>query len=114
MAYKIQFSISDKEYAELKAQAEKQHYPSVSAMCYALCFPKSTTTEMFEELIKKVKELPKGETFVIRELFLPQRIPTILGKMFAEGVAQGTIPNVRKVGRNNTLGADQYEKVWFM
>lgn len=111
MPYRIQFSISDEEYVELKEQAEKQHYPSVSAMCYARCFPKSTTTEMFAELIEKIEKLPKGEKFVIRDLFLPQRIPTILGKMFAEGVVQGTIPKVRKIGRNNSLGADQYEKL---
>lgn len=111
MPYRIQFSISDEEYAELQEQAEKQHYPSVSAMCYARCFPKATTTEMFAELIEKVDKLPKGEKFVIRDLFLPQRIPTILGRMFAEAVAKGAIPNVRKFGRNNSLGADQYEKL---
>lgn len=111
MPHKIQFSISDEEYAELKEQAEKLHYPSVSAMCYARCFPKSNTTEMFSELIEKVDKLPKGEKFVIRDLFLPQRIPTILGRMFAEAIVQGTISNVRKIGRNNSLGADQYEKL---
>ena len=111
MSYRVQFTISEKEQAELQAEAKKMNYPSVSALCYARSLPNSTTKEMFERLVKLVKDMDNEEPFVIRELFPNERIPAVLGKFFAEGVKNGTIPNVKALGRNKTLGADAYQKV---
>ena len=111
MSYRVQFTISDLELEELQKEAKKNGYPSVSALCYARCLPKSTTKEMFDELVKIVKERDSEEPFIIRELLPDKRIPAILGRFFAESVKDGTIPNVQALGRNKTLGADAYRKV---
>ena len=111
MSYRIQFTISDAEHEELKAEALAAGYPSVSALCYVRAFPKTSTHELFSSLKEKVAAMEPGTKFVIRELFPDTRIPAILGRIFAESVSSGSIPNVRSLGRNSTKGAGEYAKL---
>ena len=111
MSYRVQFTITDQEYAELQDAARKESFPSVSALCYARAFPNSSISAMFKELIDIVQERDSDEPFVIRELFPNRRIPSVLGRFFAEGVRNGSVTDVKSLGRNKTLGADEYVKI---
>lgn len=111
MSYRVQFTITDDELAELQSAAKAENYPSVSALCYARSLPNSTTKEMFNELKAIVNARSINTPFLIRDLFPDRRIPAILGRFFAEGVKNGTIPNVEVLGRNKTRGADEYKKI---
>lgn len=111
MPYRIQFTVTDQEFAELQSAAQKENYPSVSALCYARAFPNSSTAAMYNELIQIVRKRNISDPFIIRELFPNRRIPSVLGRFFSEGVRNGAIPDVEALGRNKTLGADAYRKI---
>ena len=110
MSKRIQFTISDNEYAQLTIDAAAGNYPNVPELCKNRALKgKSSYSELYKEMLESIKRLPAGTKFYLRDL-LESPPPLLLGRWLFEGVANNTIFGVKHLG-NNGSDAEQYEKL---
>jgi len=109
MSYRVQFTISDVEKSQLDMEAKSDGYPNVAELCkYRSLQGKSTYSNLYKLMIKKIDALPSGATFKLRDLI--DTPPTLLGRWLFDNVANRSITNVKHLG-NNGSDAEEYEKV---
>lgn len=109
MGYRVQFTISDTEKAQLIAEAASEGYPNIAELCKVRALQgKSTYAELYKNMVKKIDTLPSGEKFFLRDLI--HTPPTLLGRWLYDNVANGTIKDVRHLGKNGS-DAEKYEKL---
>lgn len=113
MSYRVQFTISDREYEELKSQAAEESFPDVPQLCKsrALC-QVSSREKNYEELyplvIKKIAEWNSPDLFMLRDLL--DTPPALLGRWLRQNVDNGSIPHVEFVDKAPGTGENRYRK----
>ena len=109
MGYRIQFTISDEEKEQLIAEARAEGYPNIAELCKVRALQgKSTYSDLYKKMIKKIDSLPANSKFKLRDLI--DTPPALLGRWLYDNVANGTINNVKHLG-NNGSDAEEYEKI---
>ena len=117
MSYRIQFTVTDAEYAELKTQAMAEGFPTVAEMCKTKALNgKNTYAELFMEMKKKIEKIKPNEIINDQlnpgEFYLRDIIPTppaLLGRWLYEAVHDGRIPHVEHLGNDGT-NPEKYRK----
>lgn len=109
MSYRVQFTISDTEKEQLMTEAAAEGYPNISELCKVRALlGKSTYADLYKRMVKKIDSLPSKEKFFLRDLI--DTPPTLLGRWLYDNVANGTIKNVKHLGKNGS-DAEEYEKI---
>ena len=65
---RVQFQITDEEYAELSKRAEAEGYPSISAYCRDCCFARKTERQGWDAVKQKIADMEPGTGFFLRDL----------------------------------------------
>ena len=112
MSYRVQFTITNEEYDELKKEARELGYPNVAQMAKDLVLRKNNSKESYGEkyilMVKKIESLAPNTEFLLRDII--EVPPALLGRWLYEGVRDGKIKNVRHLG-NNGSDAERYLKL---
>jgi len=108
MSYRVQFTISDAEKAQLTAEATSEGYPNIAELCKARALQgKSTYADLYRKMVKKIETLQVGTEFFLRDLI--DTPPTLLGRWLFDNVANGTIKNVEHIGKKDS-DSERYVK----
>ena len=114
MSYRIQFTITDDEYAKLQAETSASGYPNVSEMCKAKVLGINTIADLFIVMKEKIKAIKPGDGINMQlnpgEFYLKDIIntpPALLGRWLHDGVTNGSISNVECIG----IKPDKYRKI---
>lgn len=118
MSYRIQFTITDDEHADLKEQAFAAGYPNVHEFCKSRALNgKNTYADLFKIMKKKIEELRPDEKINEQlnpgEFYLRDIIPTppaLLGRWLFEAVHDGRIPYAQHLGNDGT-NPEKYKKI---
>jgi len=118
MTPRIQFRLSDSEYAALLQEAKKQGYPDATPYAKDLVLatlvksptsvPSKSFIDLYKEAVGKIKDLPTGTTFVLRDI-IPTP-PALLGRYVFEAVQNKNIPDVKYLDKDG-LATARYEKL---
>ena len=108
MAFRVQFTITDKEKLQLQEEAISEGYPNIAELCKEKSLGRSSYASLYRRMVKKIEMLPAGSKFRLRDLI--DTPPTLLGRWLYDNVANGMIKNVRHLG-NNGSDAEEYEKL---
>ena len=94
MSFRIQFTISDAEKANLTLEANAEGFPNIHELCKARALQQTTTTYggLYKKAVKKIEALPAGTKFRLRDLI--ENPPILIGRWLQNNVEDGTIPNV--------------------
>jgi predicted ester cyclase len=105
---RIQFTVNDAEYLQMKAKADEKGFPNVAEFVKSLALGgKNSLADLYIEVCGKIDKLPDGKEFCIRDL-IPNP-PALLGRWIFKGVDNGDIHNVVSLG-NKEMGAERYKK----
>ena len=109
MGFRVQFTVSDNEKAQLIAEAKAEGYPNIAELCKVRALQgKNTYAELYKKMVKKIEALPTGSRFKLRDLL--ETPPALLGRWLYDNVANGTIKNVKHIEKNDS-DAEEYEKI---
>lgn len=117
MSYRIQFTVTKQEYADLKAQALAEGFPTVAELCKTRSLKgKNTYADLFMQMKNKIAELRPDDIindqlnpgeFYLRDI-LPNP-PALLGRWLYDAVKDGRIPHVEHLGNDGT-NPEKYRK----
>ena len=118
MSYRIQFTITDDEHAELKELAIAAGYPNVHEFCKARALNgKNTYADLFKIMKKKIEDLKPddmiNEQLNPGEFYLRDIVPTppaLLGRWLFEAVHDGRISHVQHLGNDGT-NPEKYKRI---
>ena len=75
---RVQFTVSNTEYATLQQLAAAAGYPDVPSYCRDISLKERTYGEMWAEITKKIAAMPSGKRFALRDIV--KAPPANLGK----------------------------------
>lgn len=110
----VQILFTEDEYNKLESEAIKQGL-TVPLYIKGQVLKDNKFAQSYKKLIERVDELPKGTHFTIKVLFgtewtMSRGIKLTLGKTYFNRVQDGTIKNVKSMGKD-TSNVMQYEKL---
>ncbi|MCL2082134.1 MAG: hypothetical protein FWH04_02705 [Oscillospiraceae bacterium] len=108
MSFRVQFTITDAEYEELKRQAVAENFPNLAEMCKAKSLGKNSYAELYREMVKKITRLGVGIEFYLRDI-IPTP-PALLGRWLFDAVENGRISGVKHLGNDGT-NPERYKKM---
>ena len=119
MSYRIQYTITDDEHADLKAQAISEEYPNVAELCKSRALKgKNTYAMLFKEMKEKIEKLKPDDKINEKlnpgEFYLRDIIPTpppLIGRWLYEGVCDGQILHVKHLPNDGTNNPEKYRKM---
>lgn len=110
MSYRVQFVVSDEEHSQLLEMMSKEGFNSLSELCKEKIFGKTTYRQLYDLMVENIKALQEGETFHLSDV-VDAPAPAILGKRLFEKVTDGTIANVKHLGKDTATNTEIYLKI---
>ena len=108
MSFRVQFTVNDVEYAELKKQADEGGYPTVAEMCKTKALDgQNTYVALYMKMVTEIKKLRNGKEFYLRDIIATP--PALLGKWLHDAVRNGQIECVEHLGSDGT-NTERYRK----
>jgi hypothetical protein len=65
---RVQFSVNDVQWKELKRLAEKAGYPDVPSYCKDIALEDRTYGNLWKTVVEKIAKMNKGTVFALRDL----------------------------------------------
>lgn len=108
MSFRVQFTITDKEYQHLMLEMEYEGFPNISELCKSRALGEKTNlAELYKTMESKIQKLPSGREFYLRDII--GNPPALLGRWLFENVENGKIPDVIHI--ESAIKPERYRKI---
>lgn len=109
MSYRIQFTITDDEYAQLKKEAMEGGFPTVAECAKSKSLNGvNNYADLFKKAVREIASKKIGDEFFVRDL-IPNP-PALLGRWIYEAVRDMKIKQVKHLG-NDGMNPERYKKI---